>query len=157
MDRYEPRLAELRPPNPQDPLVQIHVLPIECHHFADAHTGDREQSEDCRVSAALQSCGRSELTGCPDEIPDFHVAVNVRPLPDITARQQAGGRHFRASIRGTQPDGKTAHHPKARSPGRRLDARGLLGPAECQVRGDMGSPFPFGKGQEVLQQAARVE
>ena len=46
--------------------------------------------------------------------------------------------------------------PEARSPGRRLDARGLLCPAECQVRGDMGSPFPFGKGHEVLQQAARL-
>ncbi len=55
-----------------------------------------------------------------------------------------------------QPDGEPAHHPEAQSPSRRLDSRGLLGPAECQVRGDMGSPFLFGKGQEALQQAARL-
>jgi hypothetical protein len=55
MDRHQPGLAELRPPDPQDPFVQIHVLPIECQHLADAHAGDREQSEDRRVSAAPQS------------------------------------------------------------------------------------------------------
>jgi hypothetical protein len=112
MDRHQPRLAELRPPNPQDPFVQVHVLPIDGHHFANAHAGDCEQAEDRCVSAALQVCGRSELTGSPDESRDLRVAVDVGPLADITAGQQAGGRHFRASIHGAEPESEPTHHPE---------------------------------------------
>ena len=73
MDRHEPGLAELRPPNPQDPFLQIHVLPVERQRFADAQAGDREQSEDRRERVALQPRGGREP------------ACRVRTSPSISA------------------------------------------------------------------------
>ena len=87
---------------------------------------------------------------------DLRVAVDVRPLAAISAGQQAGGRHLRVPIRGAEPEGETPHHAQAQGPGRWLDTRGLLGPAECQVGGDMGSPLPFGEGHEASEQARPV-
>ena len=49
MYRHEPRLAELRPPDGEDPFLKIDVLAIEAQGFADPHPGHREQSVQRRV------------------------------------------------------------------------------------------------------------
>ena len=90
-----------------------------------------------------------------DEPFDLRVAVDVRPLAAITPGQQAGRRHLRVAVRGAQPDGETPHHAQAPGPGRWLGTRRLLGPAECQVGRDMGSPLPFGEGHEASEQTSR--
>jgi hypothetical protein len=155
VDRDQPGLTELRPANPQDPLRQVHVLPIKGQRFADPHPGHREQPEDRRERAALQSRPRRELTGCADEVGDFRVAVDIRPLSLMAAAQQARRRHFRPRLRGVEPDGETSHRLKTHSPGRRAGVRRLLSPAKCQIYRDVARILPLGKGGKAVQQAAR--
>ena len=54
-------------------------------------------------------------------------------------------------VRGAQPAGEAPHHAQAPGPGRWLGTRRLLGPAECQVGRDIGSPLLFGECHEASE------
>ncbi len=80
MDRDEAMLAELSLPDVEDARLEIHIVPVQCDHLADAHAGHGEESEHGREGETAEPLCDGRDRRRPT-ILDLFVGVDVRRWP----------------------------------------------------------------------------
>ena len=134
MQRDEPRLAELRPPDRQHALGEVDVPVIEVERLADAQTGHREQADQGRIARRALSRRRLDAMCGAQEPLDLLVAIDIGWLSLVAKRQEARGRDFCPLIRGAQELRKPPDDAEPICPLRRLNLDGALRPPQRKTR-----------------------
>ena len=97
--------------------------------------------------------GRRQGSGALDQRDDVLITIALRRLPSVPLTDQVGGRHFRARVGGTAPDGEASRDDQSASPGAGVSARRLQRPLAYQIGGDERTAGLVDEGDEVVQQA----
>ena len=150
------RLAELAVANRHNTLDKVEVVPVEVHHLARPHPGDRQQSQQRGIGQRPEpSCPRKPC-GRGDQISNLAIAVNVWRSAAFPMGEQALRRDLVAWVDGVRVNRETTHRREAdRPPGGWYVAR-LGRPSQGMLGCDEGGLVLCGKGDEALQQTPRM-
>ncbi len=109
-----PRLSELGLPDPQHTVVEVDVVTVEPERFPDAHTGDRQQSDQGLEGDGPQR--RTELVSRGHEHRDVGIRVQIGRGPMGLRRPQPGRRHLMACVDGMEVTSERPHRREAMAP-----------------------------------------
>ena len=110
------RLAELAAANRHNALGKVDVVPVEVHHLAGPHPGDRQQPQQRGVGRGPEPSGSRKPVGCIDQINNLAIVVNVWRSAVCPAGEQALGWDLVATVNRVRVDGETTHRPEAYRP-----------------------------------------